>query len=276
MFPLAIFFGCVVGFALGLTGGGGGVFAVPLLVFGLAIAPREAVGISLASVGGTALFGSLPRMVRGEVELRTGLLFAVAGMLGAPIGSYLSTLVPEQVLLTLFAVLMLVVAQRMWAKTKPKKPTTDDANPVTSDPTLPNRSVCQRDSDGKLGLTSKCAQLLGLVGLLTGVLSGMFGVGGGFVIVPALVLYSGMAIHQAVATSLFVIVLVSISGVASHLANGNPLSLDITLRFLLGGFAGMWLGGIVAKRLNGPTLQKIFSIAVVLVAVFVILKSVVL
>jgi hypothetical protein len=104
----------------------------------------------------------------------------------------------------------------------------------------------------------------------------MFGVGGGFVIVPALVLYSGMAIHQAVATSLFVIVLVSISGVASHLANGNPLSLDITLRFLLGGFAGMWLGGIVAKRLNGPTLQKIFSIAVVLVAVFVILKSVVL
>jgi len=111
---------------------------------------------------------------------------------------------------------------------------------------------------------------------MTGVLSGMFGVGGGFVIVPALVLFSGMAIHLAVATSLFVIVLVSISGVASHLANGNELSLETTLQFLVGGFVGMWLGGIVAKRLKGPAPQKTFSVAVVLVAVFVIFKSVVL
>ncbi|TWT49312.1 Sulfite exporter TauE/SafE [Rubripirellula amarantea] len=273
MFGLAIFFGSIVGFALGLTGGGGGVFAVPLLVYGLAIAPREAVGISLASVGGTALFGAVPRMMRGDVELRTGLLFAVAGMLGAPIGSYMSTLVPEKVLLVMFAMLMLVVAQRMWAKA---------CNPVmasgvcnTESEPGPDRSACQRDADGKLRLTSKCARLLVIVGLMTGVLSGMFGVGGGFVIVPALVIFSGMAIHQAVGTSLFVIVLVSISGVASHFANGNDLSWTTTLLFLVGGFAGMWLGGLVAKRLKGPTLQKIFSIAVVLVAVFVISKSVV-
>lgn len=271
MFGLAIFFGCIVGFALGLTGGGGGVFAVPLLVYGLAVAPREAVGISLASVGGTAMFGAMPRLVRGEVELRTGLLFAVAGMLGAPIGSYLSTLVPEHVLLLMFAVLMLVVAQRMWAKTK--NPTLPSGVCNTESQDQRDRSACQRDEDGKLRLTSKCARLLILIGLATGVLSGMFGVGGGFVIVPALVLFSGMAIHQAVATSLFVIVLVSISGVASHLAGGNSLSLETTLQFLVGGFAGMWLGGIVAKRLKGPTLQKTFSVAVVLVAGFVITKS---
>jgi hypothetical protein len=274
MFGLAILFGCIVGFALGLTGGGGGVFAVPLLVYGLAVAPRGAVGISLASVGGTALFGAVPRLVRGEVELRTGVLFVVAGMIGAPLGSYLSTLIPEQVLLVMFAVLMLVVAQRMWAKTKnPSLP-----SGVCNTETLPSRdrSACQRDEDGKLRLTSNCARLLVLVGLMTGVLSGMFGVGGGFVIVPALVLFSGMAIHQAVATSLFVIVLVSVSGVASHLANGNELSLETTLQFLVGGFAGMWLGGIVAKRLKGPTLQKTFAVAVVLVATFVIFKSVVL
>ncbi len=273
MFGLAILFGCIVGFALGLTGGGGGVFAVPLLVYGLAVAPREAVGISLASVGGTALFGAVPRLVRGEVELRTGFLFALAGMLGAPLGSYLSTLVPEYVLLMMFAVLMLVVAQRMWAKSSnPELP-----SGVCSTELQPGRegSVCQRDEHGKLLLTSKCVRLLALVGLMTGVLSGMFGVGGGFVIVPALVLFSGMAIHQAVATSLFVIVLVSISGVASHLANGNQLSLELTLQFLVGGFVGMWLGGMVAKRLNGNTLQKTFSVAVVLVAAFVIFKSIV-
>lgn len=271
MFGLAIFFGCLVGFALGLTGGGGGVFAVPLLVYGLAVAPREAVGISLASVGGTALSGVIPRLVRGEVELRTGLLFAVAGMVGAPIGSYLSGFVPENILLAMFGFLMLVVAWRMWEKSR--NPTKVTGVCATEGDSTKERSACQRDEDGKLRLTSRCARLLVVVGLMTGILSGMFGVGGGFVIVPALVLFSGMEIHKAVGTSLMVIVLVSISGVGSYLLSGKQLSTDLTLQFLVGGFAGIWLGGLVAKRLKGPTLQKIFSIAVVLVAIFVIAKS---
>ena len=271
MFGLAILFGCLVGFALGLTGGGGGVFAVPLLVYGLAVAPREAVGISLASVGGTALFGALPRLFRGEVEVRTGLLFAVAGMFGAPLGTYVSTLIPESILLVLFGCLMLVVAWRMWEKSRNSSMATGVC--TTEGESATDRSACQRDEDGQLRLTSKCARLLILVGLLTGVLSGMFGVGGGFVIVPALVLFSGMEIHRAVGTSLLVIVLVSISGVGSYLISGKHLTMDLTLQFLVGGFAGMWLGGIVAKRLKGPTLQKVFALAVVLVAVFVIIKS---
>ncbi|MCA9152842.1 MAG: TSUP family transporter, partial [Planctomycetales bacterium] len=102
-FSVAIIFGSLVGFALGLTGGGGGIFAVPLLVYGMSIAPREAVGVSLASVGGTALLGVTPRLFRGEVEVRTGLMFAVAGMLGAPLGSWLSKLLPESLLLVLFS-----------------------------------------------------------------------------------------------------------------------------------------------------------------------------
>ncbi len=155
--------------------------------------------------------------------MRTGLLFAVAGMLGAPLGSYLSTLVPENVLLVMFAVLMFVVAQRMWSKAvNPVLPSgvcaAKSNRPDCEIAPGPDRSACQRDADGKLRLTSRCVRLLVSVGLMTGVLSGMFGVGGGFVIVPALVIFSGMAIHQAVGTSLFVIVLVSISGVASHIA----------------------------------------------------------
>ncbi|MCA9057660.1 MAG: sulfite exporter TauE/SafE family protein [Planctomycetaceae bacterium] len=269
MSGLATLFGLIVGFALGLTGGGGGVFAVPLLVYGLGVAPREAVGISLAAVGGTALSGAIPRLIRGEVELRTGLLFAVAGMAGAPIGSWIATLIPENILLALFALLMLVVAWRMWAKARnPGLPSGVCATEGDRD-----RSACQRDSDGQLRLTSRCARLLVLIGLVTGILSGLFGVGGGFVIVPALVLFSGMNIHRAVGTSLFVIFLVSLSGVASHFANGNDLSLNTALQFLAGGFAGMWVGGLVACKLKGPTLQKLFSIAVVLVAGFVIVKS---
>ncbi|TWU25196.1 Sulfite exporter TauE/SafE [Novipirellula galeiformis] len=269
---LTILFGTLVGFALGMTGGGGGVFAVPLLVYGLDVPPREAVGISLASVGGTALFGAVPKLIRGEIEVRTGVLFAVAGMIGAPLGTYLSTLVPDSVLLVMFAALMLIVAQRMWAKsTNPSIPSgvCNTESNVDRD-----RSACQRDEDGKLRLTSNCVRLLVAVGLVTGVLSGMFGVGGGFVIVPALVLFSGMAIHRAVGTSLFVIVWISISGVTSHLIGGNELSIETAFLFLVGGSVGMWLGNLVAKRLNGSTLQKAFSVAVVLVAAFVIFKSV--
>lgn len=271
MLGLAVIFGVVVGFALGMTGGGGGIFAVPLLVYGLAVAPREAVGISLAAVGGTAAFGAVPRLLRGEVELRTGVIFAVAGMAGAPIGSYLSTLVPEQALLVMFAILMLVVAWRMWAKARHPELATG----VCASETLAtgNDAACQRDDEGRLRLNAKCAWLLVFVGLLAGVLSGMFGVGGGFVIVPALVLFSGMRIRQAVATSLLVIVLVSISGVASYVVGGGALSLSTTTQFLIGGFAGMWLGGLVAKKLEGPTLQKTFAIAVVLVAAFIIVQS---
>ena len=274
MFGLAILFGCVVGFALGLTGGGGGVFAVPLLVYGLAVAPREAVGISLAAVGGTALAGVVPRLWRGEVELRTGLLFAVAGMIGAPIGSYISTLFPETVLLVMFGVLMLIVAWRMWAKTVNSQMAAGVC--ATESQSEQDRSACQRDEDGTLRLTSKCARLLMLVGLLTGLLSGMFGVGGGFVIVPALVLFSGMEIHRAVGTSLLVIFLISISGVTAYVTAGGELSLTITLEFLTGGLLGIWFGGLVAKRIKGPTLQKVFAVAVALVASFVIVKTVVL
>ncbi len=295
MLGLAIAFGVAVGFALGLTGGGGGVFAVPLLVYGLGVAPREAVGISLASVGGTALAGVLPKLWRHEVELPTGLLFATAGMLGAPIGSYLSVLIPEATLLVLFGCLMLLVAWRMWPKTAAPLPAFGVPLPAADIPLpaagapLPalgdcadeglspsDHAACQRDERGTLRLTSRCAWLLLMVGLLTGVLSGLFGVGGGFVIVPALVLFSGMSIHRAVGTSLLAIFLISISGVASHVASGRDLPLDTTIQFLAGGLVGVWLGGLVAKRLKGPTLQRVFSAAVVLVAVFVIFKTLVL
>lgn len=266
---LTILFGCIVGFALGLTGGGGGIFAVPMLVYGLGLSPREAVAVSLAAVGGTAISGALPRLMRHEVELRTGLFFAIAGMCGTPIGSYLSSLLPGNILLVLFAVLMFVVAYRMWQKAHAPQ-----LAPVgCTDEADRDRSACQRTEDGQLILTSKCARLLVLIGLLTGILSGLFGVGGGFVIVPALVLFSGMHIHRAIATSLFVIVLISASGVLSHFLGGKEFPLMLTLQFLVGGFAGIWLGGLLNKRLKGPTLQKVFAAAVVLVAAFVIVKS---
>jgi uncharacterized membrane protein YfcA len=266
---LSILFGTAVGFALGLTGGGGSLLAVPLLVYGLGIPPREAFGISLAAVGATALVGVIPRIRSGQVEVGTGILFAAAGMLGAPVGTWVAGMIPESILLTMFSVLMLIVAWRMWNKSQGTQNALDPNCPV-SDADGP---TCQRTADGKLRLTSRCAALLAVIGLITGFLSGMFGVGGGFVIVPALVLFSGMSIHKAVATSLLVIVLVSISGVSSHFAAGRGVPLQITSLFVVGGVLGMFLGGQVSKRLSARMLQKVFAIGIVAVAVFVISKT---
>lgn len=262
--------GGLVGVSLGLTGGGGAIFAVPLLVYGLAIAPREAVGISLASVGITSLVGFFGRWRVGQVEVRTGLVFAFAGMLGAPLGSWLSGLIPETVLLTLFALLMLMVAATMWTKAaKAELPgvcATEDADA--------DGPACRRDADGNLLLTSRCALLLAAVGVATGVLSGLFGVGGGFVIVPALVLFSGMSIHRAVGTSLLVIALVSISGIGSHLLAGRTISVETTAWFVGGGATGMFIGNWAGRCLSGAALQKVFAVAIVAVAIFVIVRSV--
>lgn len=269
MSPLSLIFGAIIGLSLGLTGGGGAIFAVPLLVYGLQVPTREAVGISLAAVGVTSFVGFVGRWRTGQVEIRTGLLFALAGMLGAPIGSWIAGLLPEALLLSLFAGLMVVVAMRLWQQAarpghEPKTcPTADHQDGPT----------CQRDATGSLILTSRCAVLLLIVGVLTGVLSGLFGVGGGFVIVPALVLFSGMSIHRAVGTSLLVISLVSVSGVASHLWSGRAISPEVTSLFVLGGVAGLFAGQQIGRHLSGPVLQKVFAVAILAVAVFVVLRN---
>jgi uncharacterized membrane protein YfcA len=173
---------------------------VPLLVYGLGVDPREAIGASLVTVGATALVGFLQRWRVGLVEMRTGLLFAVAGMTTAPLGSWLAARIPEAPLLLLFAVLMLAVAARMWRKAGDVA----ERHVLVVRPDEPG-PVCRRDPQGVLHWNSRCALLLVGVGLGTGLLAGLFGVGGGFIIVPALVLFSGMGIQRAVGTSLLVI-----------------------------------------------------------------------
>lgn len=265
MLSLTLAFGFVVGLSLGLTGGGGSILAVPLLVYGLGLEAREAVGVSLAAVGGTALAGALFRLWRKELDLKTGLIFAVAGMLTAPVGTYIGNKIPETTLLLLFAALMLWVAQRMWRSTGDGSEQADSVGAGSQS--------CQTGPAGALVLTSRCALVLGLSGLVTGVFSGLFGVGGGFVVVPALVLVSGMAIHRAVATSLLVIALVSASGLLSHVLMDSRVSAATTFPFVIGGLVGMALGTLMAGKMSSGKLQKGFSVAILLVAIFVIFKQ---
>jgi len=264
---LTLVFGAIVGFSLGLTGGGGAIFAVPLLVYGLHLPAREAVGVSLLTVGSTALVGFVQRARGGMVEFHTGLMFAFAGMVGAPAGAWLADRMEEAVLLGLFAVLMLLIAVRMWRKA---------GDPAAQLPILADENAglsCRRNPEGKLRLTSQCAMLLGIVGLGAGVLAGLFGVGGGFIIVPALVIFSRMGMQRAIGTSLLVITLISASGTASHLLAGKDLSLATAGVFTAGSIAGLFAGSELAQRLAGPTLQKAFAAAIVVVALYVISRT---
>jgi uncharacterized protein len=256
-----------VGLSLGLTGGGGAIFAVPLLKYGLGLPVLDAVGTSLVTVGTTALVGSIQRARQGMVEFPTGILFAVAGMLGAPAGAAIGERIPGSVLLLLFAGLMIVIAVRMWLtarKSGLELPILDSDN---------SGPACKRSPDGQLRLTSRCAIVLTIVGLLAGILTGLFGIGGGFIILPALVTFASMPMQRAIGTSLLVITMVSLSGIVSHLSTGREFSLAVIAPFVAGSLIGLFAGTRWSTRLQGPALYRVFALAIVLVAVFMVLQN---
>lgn len=268
MSPLALICGTLVGLSLGLTGGGGAIFAVPLLVYLLKVPPREAIGISLAAVGATSWVGFLRRRSAGDVETRVGLIFAAAGVLGAPLGSWAAGQVPEYLLLVGFAGLMLVVAARMWRHAGGTEGEAAQAAEKCESP-----PACRRDAAGRLVLSSRCVRRLLALGAATGVLSGLFGVGGGFVIVPALVLFGGLPLRSAVGTSLLVVALVSASGVLAHLWAGRALDPALAATFVVGGLAGLVVGQTLARRLSAPVLERTFAVAILGVAMFVLVRN---
>ncbi len=256
-----------MGFSLGLTGGGGALLAVPLLIYGLGVPARDAVGISLITVGVTSLAGFLQRVGRRQVEIPAGLLFAAAGMSVAPLGSWLARRIPDPVLLGMFALLMLLIAVRMWTNASGHA---NEFSLSIDDDTGP---ACRRDPLGELRLTSHCALLLAGIGIATGLLTGLFGVGGGFIIVPALVTLSGMGMQRAIGTSLLIVSLVSVSGVASYLAAGEDLPISMTGIFIVGSVAGLFVGSRLSRRVSGPLLHRIFAAVIVFVAAYVLVRT---
>lgn len=262
---LALLAGIIIGTSLGLTGGGGALFAVPIMVYGLGLAPHDAVGLSLAVVGATSFVGAFFRWRQGEVALRTGVILAIAGMLIAPVGVWIAGKIPESLLLILFAILMLVSAIKLWQNasrnvSQPGKPHSNSG---------PNPLFNPFQDDRR-----KSAAILFGLGIVTGLISGLFGVGGGFVIVPALILVTQMPIQQAVGTSLMVISLISVSGVASHALAGRTIDLAIALPFTVGSLVGLFTGQKISHILASHILQRGFAVAVLLVALFVIIQNI--
>lgn len=229
-----IVFGAVIGLALGMLGGGGSILTVPVLVYLLQMDPHVAVTASLCIVGLNALMGSMLHWRAGQVKLKEAVLFGMTGIPASYAGARASALLSSTVLLVCFALLMLVIAVLML------RPKTGPAKQATRQPWW----------------------LILLGGLGVGLLTGFLGVGGGFLIVPALVLLLGMEMPAAVGSSLVVIVLNSAAGIIGHLTNPVVLPWAEIVAFTAVGGAGLFVGAKLTRILPVSRLQQAFALFV--------------
>ncbi|MFT5591118.1 MAG: putative membrane protein YfcA [Bradyrhizobium sp.] len=264
---IVVLLGFTVGIILALTGAGGGILAVPLLVFGAGLGMADAGPIGLMAVGLAATLGAFLGLRNGTVRYKAALLIAAAGIVCAPFGLWLAHRLPNQPLSIVFAIVLLYVAFRTFKKTMPAAaldvPDTGPIPPCKMD-----------DTRGKFSWTAPCAWALALSGMLAGSLSGLLGVGGGFVMVPALQRYTNLSAQSVLATSLAVISLVSMSGVVASAVTGH-LQWGVALPFSGGAVLGMLAGRQLAGRLAGPQLQRAFAIVSAVVAVALLVRALV-
>lgn len=237
----------LIGVSLGLLGGGGSILTVPILAYVAGLDAKEAIAASLFVVGVTSAVSAVSHARAGRVRWRTGLFFGAAGMAGAFVGGLLGGRVPGTILMIAFGLMMLATAVAMIRGRR-------DPGTAPVDRELPVAKVV-------------------VEGLVVGLVTGIVGAGGGFLVVPALVLLGGMAMPVAVGTSLLVIAMKSFAGLAGYLTSVQldwPLVLGVTAAAVLGSVVGARLAGRVPEEV----LRRGFGIFVLLMGVVVLVQEV--
>ncbi len=258
MIALAAFLSIFIGAAVGLLGGGGSILTTPLLVYVLDFTAKEAITASLFVVGITSLFGLISHARAGRVQWRTGLIFGAAGMTGAFIGGQVGSHLPGTLLLGAFSVMMGVTAVAMIRGRKSIKSTHHKGLPVF-------RIIFD--------------------GLVVGLVTGLVGAGGGFLVVPALALLGGLPMPIAIATSLLVVSMKSFAGFAGYalqFGNDSFVSLNpeteinwsITLIVTAGAVIGALIGSRMVGKIHPDKLRKGFGWFVLVMAVFVLSQQI--
>lgn len=239
-----------VGVALGLLGGGGSILAIPVLVNVIGVAASTAVPMALPVVGIAAAAGAVTKWRRGQLRLRTVALFTGSAMAASYVAARLGAGIADRPRLLLFGAIMLVAAVAMWRRAaRAKSPTA---------PQAPHRTV----------------EVIP-VALLVGTLTGILGIGGGFLIVPALAGLLGLPMPEATATSLAVIALNAAAAGAGYLTRHVPIDIKLTVMVTIAALVGMALGLRLAPRYSAATLARSFAILLVCVALFTIGKELV-
>ncbi|HXA20798.1 MAG TPA: sulfite exporter TauE/SafE family protein [Acetobacteraceae bacterium] len=246
----AIGSGVIVGFSLGLIGGGGSILAVPLLLYIVGMPdPHQAIGTSALAVAVNAYANLVPHARAQHVRWGPAVTFASAGVVGAFAGSSIGKVVDGHQLLILFALLMLFVAALMLRGRK--------ADTSTS-------GVVQQ----------KNLLRLVAIGLGTGTLSGFYGIGGGFLVVPGLILATGMPTIAAIGSSLVAVGTFGMTTAVNYAVSGL-VDWPVALLFILGGIAGGWIGARIAKRLSAQrqTLTRLLGCMLVVVSAYMLYRS---
>jgi uncharacterized membrane protein YfcA len=235
-----------IGISLGLIGGGGSILAVPTLVYVMGVPPKSAIAMSLAIVGTVSLLGVIPHWKLGNVQLKTAAMFGLSTMLGAYAGAKIATFpfITGTLQMLLFATMMLLAAIFMMRKSSS---TSSSSSVEKLDLELYPKPVCKY-----------CWLWLISEGIGVGILTGLVGVGGGFAIVPALVLLAKVPMKQAIGTSLLVIVLNSSAGFLGYLGS-VAINWQLTLSFMFAASLGILLGAYLAKFVQARHLQQAFA-----------------
>jgi len=267
--------GLMTGLILGLTGAGGSVFAVPLLMLMAGLPITDAIGISLGAVAATTLYGSARNLVQkntSPVLWKPGIILASVGAISAPFGKWLGLQVNELWLVSGFSLLAVIIALRMWlsATKNPDAASVVRAGNFTQIPS-PD-ALCTLSKSGQFELRPRCVSGLLIGGLFVGLLSGLFGVGGGFLIVPLLLALSAVSMAQAVSTSLVIIALISTAGFTSHLVFADTIPWHLLGLVVTGGIIGMVIGQMISHKIANALLQKIFAVGLLIVAITTLLR----
>jgi len=266
----SILLGACTGAVLALTGAGGTIIAVPLLIFGLHFTVAESAPIALLAVCVSSTIGALIALRQGRVRYRAAGFIAITGILVAPAGIWLAQKLPNAPLTVLFALILFYVAVSMLRQSvQPMaEARRDAANPQSDPAAIPCRLEYER---GRLIWGWPCVRALGYSGIATGFISGLLGVGGGFVVVPALKRATNLPMQSILATSLAVIALISAVGVASATVLGT-MNWPVALPFAAGALIGMLMGRAVAGYLAPSRLQQGFALVSMGIAVWMILR----
>lgn len=238
-------FATLIGLSLGLLGGGGSILTVPILVYLLGMDPKLSIALSLAIVGATSLLGVYGHYKKGNVNFKIAAIFGPVAMGGTFLGAKISAYMSGQLQLIIFAVIMLVASIFM----------------------LKGRKEEVEEKEVELNYALIVAE-----GLVVGIITGIVGVGGGFLIVPALVLLAGQSMKKAVGTSLLIISLKSFSGFVGYLGQ-----VEIPWMFLLQFTAfsgiGIFIGSALVQYVSQKALKKAFAVFLIFMGIFILYKN---
>ena len=269
---LALPAGLAVGTSLGALGAGGSILTVPILVYLLGRSPHQATTISLIVVGAAALAGALAHARTGRVRLGPGLAFGLLGAAGSVLGSKAGVGVNPNLLLLAFAALMATAAAAMLSRSR-RAARSAAKGPLAK---APARSDCVAARCAGPGVTGACAVKITVAATAVGLLTGFFGVGGGFVVVPVLVLVFGYDTATAIGTSLLVIAVNSAAALATRLGDGRVgLDAPLITAFLAAAITGTLLGRRYAARLDPRLLGVAFSGLLVVLALYISTRSII-